>query len=121
MRHKRPSFPGAALPLFVLMLPLISPSPAFTLASNALRSPFWRNDFSWQRLTGLVHSDANAINVGCPSHGILFRATFSTENRRPTNRWTRAAGACFASRLVRRCLNEIAPPRQLRRWAAIAL
>src|SRR5439155_401457 len=34
-----------------------------------------------------------------------------------TNRWTRAAGACFASSLVRRCLIEIAPPRQLNRWA----
>src|SRR5262245_48125246 len=34
---------------------------------------------------------------------------------RRTNRWTRAARACFASWLVRRCMNEIAPLRQLRR------
>src|ERR1700686_939366 len=32
---------------------------------------------------------------------------------------TRAAGACFASNLVRRRLNEIAPPGQLDRYAAI--
>ena len=35
----------------------------------------------------------------------------------PTNRWTRAAGACFSTCLVRRCLNEFAPPRQLNRYA----
>src|SRR5439155_7784585 len=33
-------------------------------------------------------------------------------------RWTRPAGACFVTNLVRRCLNEFAPPRQLRRWVA---
>jgi len=38
-----------------------------------------------------------------------------------TNRWTRAAGACFASLLVRRGLIEFAPPRQLKRWAATVL
>src|SRR5713226_3850596 len=38
--------------------------------------------------------------------------------RRITNRWTRAAGACFVTNLVRRCLIEFAPPRQLNRWAA---
>jgi hypothetical protein len=36
-----------------------------------------------------------------------------------TNRWTRAAGACFASYLIRRWLNEIAPPRQLNRSPSI--
>ena len=39
--------------------------------------------------------------------------------RGPTNRWTGAAGACFALSLVRRSLDEYAPPGQLRRWAAI--
>jgi hypothetical protein len=38
--------------------------------------------------------------------------------RAPTTRWTGAAGACFASNLVRRRLREFAPPGQLRRWAA---
>jgi hypothetical protein len=37
--------------------------------------------------------------------------------RHRTNPWTRAAGACFSSLLVRRCLTEFAPPRQLSRWA----
>jgi hypothetical protein len=31
------------------------------------------------------------------------------------------AGACFATRFVRRCLNEFAPPRQLRRWASFVI
>jgi hypothetical protein len=34
-----------------------------------------------------------------------------------TNRWTGAAGACFASNMVRRRLDEFAPPGQLKRWA----
>jgi len=38
-----------------------------------------------------------------------------------SNRWTGAAVAHFASSLVRRCLNEFAPPRQLNRWASIDL
>ena len=38
---------------------------------------------------------------------------------RPTNRWTGAAGACFASNLARRRLNEIAPPGQLQRWVQL--
>ena len=38
--------------------------------------------------------------------------------RSRTNRWTGAAVACFASNLVPRRLNEIAPPGQLRRYAA---
>src|ERR1700730_13765150 len=37
--------------------------------------------------------------------------------RRRTNRWTGAAGACFASNLVGRRLNEIAPAGQLERYA----
>jgi len=36
----------------------------------------------------------------------------------PANRWTRAAGACFASSVVRRRLNEFAPPGQLHRYVA---
>jgi len=40
------------------------------------------------------------------------------EGRRPTNRWTGAAVAYFSTRLVRRKLNEIAPPGQLNRWAS---
>src|SRR5882724_8746595 len=40
------------------------------------------------------------------------------DRRGITTRWTGAAGACFASNLVRRRLNEIAPPGQLNCWGA---
>ena len=52
-----------------------------------------------------------------PRVGRFHRHAWSRERRR-TNRWTRAAGACFASSLVRRYLIEFAPPRQLRRSTA---
>jgi len=41
--------------------------------------------------------------------------------RHITNRWTGAAVARFASTLVRRRLNEIAPPGQLKRWVLTEL
>jgi len=40
-------------------------------------------------------------------------------SRRCPNRWTQAARACFASSKMRRRLNEIATPRQLRRSASL--
>jgi hypothetical protein len=43
----------------------------------------------------------------------LDRLRSSAHVRHPTTRWTGAAGACFASNLMRRRLNEIAPPGQL--------
>lgn len=36
----------------------------------------------------------------------------------PTTRWTRAAGAGFATSLIRRRVLRLAPPRQLRRSAS---
>src|SRR5438552_16311158 len=36
-----------------------------------------------------------------------------------TNRWTRAAGACLVTSLVRRRVFGFAPPRQLNRWASL--
>ena len=41
------------------------------------------------------------------------------QRRDPTTRWTGAAGACSASSLVRRRVNEIAPPGQLKRSALV--
>src|SRR5205823_11217025 len=38
---------------------------------------------------------------------------------RRTNRWTRAAGACFVTSLVRRRVLRFAPPRQLDRSPAL--
>jgi hypothetical protein len=43
----------------------------------------------------------------------LLKVRILIDDRRTTTRWTGAAGACFASGLVRRRLNEIAPPGQL--------
>ena len=40
-------------------------------------------------------------------------------SRHITNRWTGAAGVCFASNSVRRRLREIAPPGQLCRYAIV--
>ena len=40
--------------------------------------------------------------------------------RRRTNRWTRAAGACFVTNLVRRRVLRFAPPRQLSRYTVAA-
>ncbi len=52
------------------------------------------------------------------AHGSVGRVvTAGAVGRRPTNRWTRAAGACFVTNLVRRSLIEFAPPRQLHRYA----
>jgi hypothetical protein len=46
-----------------------------------------------------------------------FHDDVSLSVPRRTTRWTGAAVACFASSLVRRSLNEVAPPGQLRRSA----
>src|SRR5262245_18177482 len=66
----------------------------------------------------LPRGSSNLVKV-IRSRGQLQRGCVgqrrNTRDNSRTNRWTRAAGACFASRPVRRCLNELAPPRQLRR------
>ena len=61
------------------------------------------------------------FNIGSITGMNGQRATMSHQNdvrhRRITTRWTAAAGACFASNLVRRWLRECAPPGELKRWS----
>jgi hypothetical protein len=68
---------------------------------------------------GFTDASANCHGSRLVSTLLGWKVVLLTGNI--TNRWTGAAGACFASSLVRRRLNEIAPPGQLKRYTVDAL
>src|SRR5258707_6707570 len=66
-------------------------------------------------------ADGSETSVGSGSCLNQELLPLNLKARLSSYHWTRAAGACFASSLVRRCLIEFAPLRQLHRWVALCV
>src|SRR5882762_4573440 len=83
-----------------------------------------QNRNSW--FSSQTQKKASEKNLANGTRNGLHRATTNERRslatgRRRTNRWTGAAVARFASSLVRRRLNDLAPPAQLNRSALDSL
>jgi hypothetical protein len=88
--------------------------PAIIPPENGWRCFFYKQACFHNCAVRLLGGNRNGVGFHCPR----FTTTAFDLKRRRTNRWTRAAAACFSTCSARRRMLWWASPRQLNRWAA---